>query len=324
LRSHIREKLEGHEFSSVAQVLLKALAHESRSKDVRLKSDRPNMHMLDYDSSDDESKDVYAAEFTWSSNDKVNTCASLRPIHKNRQEEMKFTFDVSKCDRIIDELLKLGKIKISHVIPPLEELKKRAYCKFHHSFSHATNDCNVFRRHIQSAVNEGCLTFHDMQVNRDPFPIHALELKNPKVLIRPDQAEKAKGKNVIIGEGRIKKKVSLKVSTQVEGEASNSELPGCETLNFRLSQGVSALGGQGKNNKFVSTTGGLTGRPGGLTACSREDGNPPKLKKKVRLSFEELMAKCKKSAAQKRRNRPNGARGEKAPPRHRTQGMHQQ
>jgi hypothetical protein len=30
----------------------------------------------------------------------------------------------------------------------MEELKRRAYCKWHNSFSHATNDCNVFRRQI--------------------------------------------------------------------------------------------------------------------------------------------------------------------------------
>ena len=42
-----------------------------------------------------------------------------------------------------------------------------------------------------------------MQVDQNPFPMHAhvLELKNPKVLIRPSQAESTKGKNVIIGEG---------------------------------------------------------------------------------------------------------------------------
>jgi hypothetical protein len=50
LRSHIREKLEGHEFVDVAQVLVRALDHESRSKDTRLKSDHPYMHMLDYES----------------------------------------------------------------------------------------------------------------------------------------------------------------------------------------------------------------------------------------------------------------------------------
>ena len=65
---------------------------------------------------------------------------------------MKFTFDVSKCDRIFDELLRLGHLKITHVIPLLEELKRHAYCKFHNSSSHATNDCNVFCRQVQSAI----------------------------------------------------------------------------------------------------------------------------------------------------------------------------
>jgi hypothetical protein len=75
------------------------------------------MHMLDYESSYDESKEVYAAEFTWSSHDKAHTCASLKPAHKSRQEEVKFTFDMAKCDRIFYEFLKLGKIKISHTLP---------------------------------------------------------------------------------------------------------------------------------------------------------------------------------------------------------------
>jgi hypothetical protein len=128
LRSHIREKLDGHEFANVAQVLRRALAQESRSKDNRFKSDHSNMHMLEYESSDDESKEICAAEFTWSPNDKAETCASLKTSHKSR-EEMKFTFDVVKCDKIFDELLKSGKIKITHTISPLDQLKRRAYCK---------------------------------------------------------------------------------------------------------------------------------------------------------------------------------------------------
>ena len=64
----------------------------------------------------------------------VTTCTcSLKPIHKDRQE--RFTFDVSKCERLFDELYKNGYIKMSHVIPPLEELKRRAYCKFHNNLS---------------------------------------------------------------------------------------------------------------------------------------------------------------------------------------------
>ena len=43
-----------------------------------------------------------------------------------------------------------------------------------------------------------------MQVDQNPFPAHThvLELSNPKVLIRPNQAESTKEKNIIIGEER--------------------------------------------------------------------------------------------------------------------------
>ena len=41
-----------------------------------------------------------------------------------------------------------------------------------------------------------------MQIDKAHFPVHTLELNNPKVLIRPDQAEGAKGKNVVIGDPR--------------------------------------------------------------------------------------------------------------------------
>jgi hypothetical protein len=40
-------------------------------------------------------------------------CDSLKPIHKSQQEEQKFTFDVAKWDKIFDEILQAGKIKLS-------------------------------------------------------------------------------------------------------------------------------------------------------------------------------------------------------------------
>ena len=150
LRTHIRERIEGYEFLSVSQVLQRALAQESRSKETndmhRSKSDRPRVNMVGYGSenSDDET-DIYVAEFVWPSKAKPYTCEALKPIRKNREDEMKFSFDVAKCDRIFDAMLKDKLIRISHTLPPSEELKRRAYCKHHNSFSHATNDCNVFR-----------------------------------------------------------------------------------------------------------------------------------------------------------------------------------
>ena len=150
LRTHITERLEGYEFLNINQVLQRALAQESQSKDLkevhRYKTDRPKVNMVDYDSdqSDDEG-DIYAAEFVWPSKAKPFTCNDLKLIHKNRDEEMKFTFNIAKCDRIFDALLQAKIIRISHTLSLFEELKQRAYCKYPNSFSHATNDCNVFR-----------------------------------------------------------------------------------------------------------------------------------------------------------------------------------
>ena len=105
--------------------------------------------------SGDEKKEF--GQFIWPSDAKPCSCSSLKTIPKNRQEQVCFTFDVSKCDRIFDELLRNGNIKLSHAIPPLGELKRHVYCKWHNTFSHTTNDCNIFRPKIQSAVNEGRL-----------------------------------------------------------------------------------------------------------------------------------------------------------------------
>jgi len=57
-------------------------------------------------------------------------------------------------------------------------------------------------------MNEGCLIFPEMKVDKTPFPVptntHTIDLSNAKVLIWPEQAEGAKGKNVVIGETRPK------------------------------------------------------------------------------------------------------------------------
>ena len=127
--------------------------------------------------------------------------SALKPTPA-RRDRIKYTFDVSKCDRIFDMLLqnKLIRVRGGHVIPPPEELGRRAYCKWHNSFSHATNDCNMFRRQVQSAINEGRLTFTEgskMKLDSDPFPINVVELESKKMLIRSDQTESARKKNVV-------------------------------------------------------------------------------------------------------------------------------
>jgi hypothetical protein len=99
------------------------------------------------------------------------------------------------------------KLPSNHVIPMSEQLNRHAYCKWHNSYSHATNDCNVFHQQVQSTINEGRLKFAEspqMKFDKDPFPtnMNMVELDGKKVLVRPSQAESTKGKEVVIGEER--------------------------------------------------------------------------------------------------------------------------
>jgi hypothetical protein len=61
---------------------------------------------------------------------------------------MRYTFDVTKYDRIFDYLLQEKQIKFpsGHVIASPEWLKKHVYYKRDNSYSHASNDCNIFPR----------------------------------------------------------------------------------------------------------------------------------------------------------------------------------
>jgi hypothetical protein len=203
LRYYLKERLEGIQFFTVAQLHQRALACESRSKETA-KTIRHNMHIVECDqsSSDDESTEVHAAEMVCPKQAKSSACSSLQPVQKKRQDEVKFTFNVGKCDNIFDELLKNGNIKINHTVPSADELKHHAYCKWHNSFSHATNDCNVFRRQIQSAINEGRLKFQEMQIDIESFPINMIDFEGKKVLVRPNTVDKGKGKEIVIGNAR--------------------------------------------------------------------------------------------------------------------------
>jgi hypothetical protein len=125
LRPTIRDRLDGVEFHTLANVLVRGMAQELKlnKEKEHSKPHRSNVHVVEYDSDSSDENEVYVAEFVWPSKSKASSCASLKPATKGWQEKLKFTFDVSKCDRIFDELLTLGKIKISHTMPPLDEIK---------------------------------------------------------------------------------------------------------------------------------------------------------------------------------------------------------
>ena len=114
--------------------------------------------------------------------------------------------------------------------------------------------------------------------NSFPAPTHMLELNNPKVLIRPSQAELAKEKNIIIGEERSE----LSKSRQ---EAPAKKVPEDSLKN-------STLGGHKQKNEAESAK---TGLETGLTGRSGNSGkNSRNKKEKGRPSFKELLAKYEK------------------------------
>ena len=88
LHSYLKEKLEGFEYHTVKYLQIKVIGLEFKLKNAKdtFKSHRSNTHVLDHDSdsSNDESKEVYAAKFVWPSKAKPGSVPSLKPIQKNR------------------------------------------------------------------------------------------------------------------------------------------------------------------------------------------------------------------------------------------------
>jgi hypothetical protein len=45
------------------------------------------------------------------------------------------------------------------MIPSARELKGKKYCKFHNATNHNTNECKIFRLHIQKSIEQGKIKF---------------------------------------------------------------------------------------------------------------------------------------------------------------------
>jgi hypothetical protein len=69
-----------------------------------------NIHIVEHNqsSSDNEPKEVYTAEMVWPEQAKSSACSSLQSVQKKRQEEVKFTFNIGKCDKIFESRLEGG------------------------------------------------------------------------------------------------------------------------------------------------------------------------------------------------------------------------
>jgi hypothetical protein len=89
---YLKEKLDGTQLFSLVHLHQWALTYESRSKETSKLANK--MHLVGCDNSDNESTYVYTTELVWPTQAKPSSCSSLQLIQKNRQEEVKFTFNV--------------------------------------------------------------------------------------------------------------------------------------------------------------------------------------------------------------------------------------
>jgi hypothetical protein len=85
-----------------------------------------------------------------------------------------------------------------------------------------------------------------MQVDKAPFPINTMDLQQPKVLVRPHQAEATKGKNVVIGEA----KPDLRGKEPVRKVHYDKTPDGKET--FKVTVSASRYGGKGRPHLSIN------------------------------------------------------------------------
>ena len=117
--------------------------------------------------------------------------------------------------------------------------------------------------------------------------MHTVELHNPKILIRPNQAESTKEKNVVIGEPRSGKVKKVAEKKSPEASSQNSTLGGARSVQTGLETG-------------------LTGPFRSFGKISRNN------KKKGRPSFKQLLAKYEdKGATQRQKEQSDQAKDAK-------------
>ena len=69
-------------------------------------------------------------------------------------------------------------------LPPLEQRKKRGFCKYHNFLGHKTSQCFLFRDLVQNAIQEGRLKFgekskNQMKIDADPLQVAEANYTEP-------------------------------------------------------------------------------------------------------------------------------------------------
>ena len=127
------------EFTSLAHMVQKLTTYEHYHPELYQEKFKRHVNMAQADDSDDSSgeQEVVVVEWTRGANPIPCKWVKQKGLVKG------FDFDVAKAEQIFDLLLKEKQLKLpeNHKLPTTQELQGRPYCKWHHSFTHTTNDC---------------------------------------------------------------------------------------------------------------------------------------------------------------------------------------
>ncbi|KAK1665466.1 hypothetical protein QYE76_053625 [Lolium multiflorum] len=181
LATQLKDMASQADYPSLAHMVQKLSAYEQRHPDLYQDKFKRAVVLVDAEEDEVPAGDQEVAVAEWTRGGTPVSCKWVKPPGPPRG----FDFDVTKTEQIFDLLLKEKQLTIPEGLkfPTAQELNGKPYCKFHNSLSHATNDCRVWRQHIQAAIEKGRLIFNQyaMKVDTQPFPaVNMVEVTYPE------------------------------------------------------------------------------------------------------------------------------------------------
>ncbi|KAK1681144.1 hypothetical protein QYE76_041992 [Lolium multiflorum] len=158
------------EYNSLAHMVQRLTSYEQRHPELYQDKYKRTIGLVDAEEDEDPAKDQEVVVAEWARTAVPVSCKWV----KQPGPPKGFDFELSKAEQIFDLLLKEKQLKLpeGHKIPTSQEMNGRPYCKWHHTFTHTTNDCKILRAQIQMAIESGRLTFGQFAMKDDtrPFP----------------------------------------------------------------------------------------------------------------------------------------------------------
>jgi hypothetical protein len=156
------------EFNSLAHLIQKLTSYEQHHPNIYQDKFKCQITLVDTEDAEDFGEEQEVAVGEWTREVNPVSCKWV----KQQGPGKGFNFDESKVEQIFDLLLREKQLKLSegHKFPTAQELQGRPYCKWHHLFTHNTNDYKELRRQIQSDIEQGRLILGQLAMKVDTRP----------------------------------------------------------------------------------------------------------------------------------------------------------